>query len=73
MASQAATPGQALKALRGMAHMTLKQVATAADTSIAYLSRVENDSVVPAQEYVAKVSYAISRSMLAGTRSGRAA
>lgn len=53
--------------------MTLKEVAAAAETSIAYLSRVENDAVIPAQEYVAKVSYVISRSMLAAHRAGRAA
>ncbi|WP_336632621.1 MULTISPECIES: helix-turn-helix domain-containing protein [unclassified Microbacterium] len=72
MASQAATPGQALKALRGMAGMTLKEVASEATTSIAYLSRVENDAVVPAQEYVAKVSYVISRKMIARTRAAAA-
>jgi transcriptional regulator with XRE-family HTH domain len=59
------TPGQALKALRHMAGMTLKEVAFAAETSIAYLSRVENGSAAPAQEYVAKVTMTIAARMLA--------
>lgn len=64
MAEQIPTPGGALRALRKMSGLTLKEVATAADTSIAYLSKVERDELLPSQAYVAKVASFISASML---------
>lgn len=48
-----------------MAHLTLQQVASEADTSIAYLSKVERNQLVPTDEYVAKIAAHISTSMLA--------
>ena len=50
------TPGAALRSFRTMAGLTLKDVADGADTSIAYLSKVERDEFQPTQRYVAKVA-----------------
>lgn len=43
------------------AGMTLQEVADAADTSTAYLSKVERDIFPPSDEYVAKVMDALGR------------
>jgi len=64
METQTATPGEALRTLRSMAGLTLKEVATGADTSVAYLSKVERNEFRPTQDYVAKVSAFISGSIL---------
>ncbi|GGD33358.1 hypothetical protein GCM10010915_12180 [Microbacterium faecale] len=53
--------------------MTLKEVAFAADTSISYLSKVERGEFAPSQEYVAKVAFVISRSMLPAPVKAKAA
>ena len=68
----AVTPGAALRALRNMAGLTLKDVATHADTSIAYLSKVERDEFRPTQQYVAKVAAYIAGEVI-GKETGRAA
>ena len=47
---------EALKLLRSMAHLTLQEVAEGADTSIAYLSKVERNQLVPSDEYVGKIA-----------------
>lgn len=67
MQGQTTTPGEALRLLRTMAHLTLQQVASDADTSIAYLSKVERNQLNPTDEYVAKVALHISNSMLSRT------
>ncbi|MFD5599872.1 helix-turn-helix domain-containing protein [Leucobacter sp. NPDC058333] len=64
MKQQTQPPGVAIKALREMASMTLKEVATGADTSVSYLSKVENGVFHPTQTYVARVVGFISSSML---------
>lgn len=56
--------GEVLRQLRSIAGLTLQQVAEGADTSIAYLSKVERDKFSPTDEYVAKVAAFISASML---------
>lgn len=43
-----------------MAGMSLNQVATAAETSPAYLSKVENGKFIPSDQYVGKVTAAIA-------------
>lgn len=69
MASQTSTTrGGAIRFLRTMAGLTLQQVAEGADTSVAYLSKVERDQLIPTDEYVAKVTTFVS-----GTVLGRAA
>lgn len=65
MKQQTQPPGVTIKALREMAGLTLKQVATGADTSISYLSKVENGVYAPTQVYVARVVAFISSTMLA--------
>lgn len=68
MATQTETkPGAALRLLRGMAHLTLQEVAAGADTSVAYLSKVERGQLVPTDEYVAKIAAHVSTSMLKET------
>lgn len=66
MAEQTPSPGEALRTLRKLAGLTLKEVASAADTSIAYLSKVEQGKLFPSQAYVAKVASYISASMMTG-------
>ncbi|WP_188711387.1 helix-turn-helix domain-containing protein [Microbacterium faecale] len=73
MARQTEAPGVALRSLRQMSGMTLKEVAFAADTSISYLSKVERGEFAPSQEYVAKVAFVISRSMLPAPVKAKAA
>jgi transcriptional regulator with XRE-family HTH domain len=58
------SPGAALRALRTMAGLTLKDVAENADTSIAYLSKVERDEFKPTRAYVGKVAAYIASSVL---------
>lgn len=64
MTERTKTPGEALRSLRELSGLTLKQVAYGADTSIAYLSKVERNVHYPTQEYVAKVAGFIATSML---------
>jgi len=64
MQAQTTTPGEAIRSLRLLAGLTLKEVARGADTSVAYLSKVERNEFRPTRSYVAKVSAFISRSML---------
>jgi transcriptional regulator with XRE-family HTH domain len=53
-----------------MSGMTLKEVASGADTSISYLSKVESGKFVPSQDYVARVAFVIAKSMLPETTTG---
>jgi hypothetical protein len=43
-----------------MAGMSLDQVASAADTAPAYLSKVENGKFIPSDQWVGKVTAAIA-------------
>lgn len=52
-----------MKALRELAGITLKEVAVGADTSISYLSKVENGVFVPSRGYVSRVLGFISEAM----------
>lgn len=54
------TAGASIRTLRKLAGMTLEEVAEAADTSIAYLSKVETGKFVPTKGYVASVTFAIA-------------
>lgn len=65
MKQQTQDPGTVIKSLREMSGLTLKQVAVGADTSISYLSKVENGVYVPTQTYVARVVAFVSSQMLA--------
>lgn len=54
--------GEVLRRLRVLAGLTLQQVADGADTSVAYLSKVERGQLVPSDEYVGKIAqFAASR------------
>lgn len=70
MAGQTVAAGAALRSLRLLAGLTLKQVAHQADTAISYLSKVERGELAPSQEYVAKVAYVISRGILREAAAG---
>lgn len=61
MPGQREGPGAALRHLRKRAGMSLQEVADAAETSTAYLSKVERDIFPPSDEYVAKVMTALGR------------
>ncbi len=60
MNRQTVTAGESIRALRQLAGMTLEDVSAAADTSIAYLSKVETGKFVPTKQYVAQVTAAIA-------------
>lgn len=60
MNRQTVTAGESIRALRQLAGMTLIEVASAADTSIAYLSKVETGKFIPTKQYVAQVTTAIA-------------
>lgn len=64
MATQNTNSGEALRTLRVIAGLSLKEVAEGADTSIAYLSKVERNQLLPSQEYIAKVTLYLGGSML---------
>lgn len=49
--------------LRNLAGMTLEAVASAAGTSVAYLSKVETGKYVPTRGYVAQVTSALAEHM----------
>jgi len=52
-----------MRTLRKLAGMSLEELASVADTSIAYLSKVENGKFVPTRSYVARVTAAIADRM----------
>ena len=57
MATQTETAsGEVLRHLRVKAGLTLEQVAEGADTSTAYLSKVERGKLLPSDEYVGKIA-----------------
>ena len=56
--------GEALRHLRALAGLTLQEVANEADTSVAYLSKVERSVLTPSDEYVAKIAGALSLSIM---------
>lgn len=56
-------PGETLRNLRKYAGLTLEEVAERADTSIAYLSKVETGKFQPTRTYVAQVTAAIAASL----------
>ncbi len=59
------SPGKTLRELRQYAGLTLDDVARAADTSIAYLSKVETGKFIPTRLYVSQVTAAIAQSIRA--------
>lgn len=67
------SPGAALRTLRTMAGLTLKEVAVHAETSIAYLSKVERDEHIPTQAYVGKVASYIAGEVVRRSQAERAA
>lgn len=73
MAATPPTPGEALKAFRTMSGLTLKATATAAGTSIAYLSKVESGTLIASEEYVARVAKVHIDHVLAQSRRASAA
>ena len=60
MPGQRDGPGGSLRTLRKLAGMTLKEVATEADVSVAYLSKVERGDLLPTRTYVAEVTAVIA-------------
>ena len=58
-----AAVGRSLRTLRRLAGLTLEDVARIADTSTAYLSKVETGKFTPSRTYVAQVTRAIADSM----------
>ncbi|OOB91218.1 helix-turn-helix domain-containing protein [Rathayibacter sp. VKM Ac-2630] len=60
MPGQRGSPGESIRTLRQLAGMSLSAVAKAADTSSAYLSKVENGKFLPTNAYVAKVTGVIA-------------
>lgn len=63
MKKQVQPPGAAIRSLRELAGITLKEVAEGADTSVSYLSKVENGVFVPTRGYVGRVIAFISSQM----------
>ncbi|MCU1408512.1 MAG: transcriptional regulator, family [Microbacteriaceae bacterium] len=63
MPEQTTTTGASLRVLRKIAGMTLEEVAAEADTSIAYLSKVETGKLAPTKGYVAQVTLALAMRM----------
>lgn len=60
MANQNNNPGEALRALRIYAGLSMQQVADGAGTAIAYLSKVERGMLVPAESYVKRITQFIA-------------
>lgn len=60
MTKQEVASGDTLRKLRELAGLTQVEVATEADVSVAYLSRVEKGHMEPTLSYVAKVTRAIA-------------
>jgi transcriptional regulator with XRE-family HTH domain len=60
MPGQRGSPGESIRTLRQLAGLSLEAVASTADTSTAYLSKVETGKLVPTKSYVAKVTTAIA-------------
>jgi transcriptional regulator with XRE-family HTH domain len=65
MQAQEISTGASLRHLRKLAGLTLEETATAADTSIAYLSKVETGRLVPSTAYVAQVTAALADKLAA--------
>lgn len=55
-----AGPGQALRAMRTSYRLPLTEVAERAETSVSYLSEVENGKRIPTKAYLARVTEAIA-------------
>lgn len=72
MATTKTHTGQALKALRKAAGLTLSDISDIADTAPAYLSKVENGVLIPAPAYVGRIAAAIA-SVLTADASDRIA
>jgi transcriptional regulator with XRE-family HTH domain len=60
MGQQGTLTGESIRTLRRLAEMSLEDVAGAAETSVAYLSKVERGVFVPTKAYVARVTTAIA-------------
>ena len=60
MPGQRGSPGESIRTLRKLAGLSLEAVAAAADTSVAYLSKVETGKLIPTNVYVAKVTAVIA-------------
>ncbi|WP_396451192.1 helix-turn-helix domain-containing protein [Leucobacter aridicollis] len=66
MAAQTETAsGEVLRHLRIKAGLTLEQVAEGADTSTAYLSKVERGKLLPTDEYIGKIAKFTASRLLA--------
>lgn len=63
MTSTERLPGESIRTLRKFAGLTLEELAVSADTSIAYLSKVETGRLTPTRGYVAQVTAAIAARM----------
>lgn len=60
MPGQEITAGASLRHLRKLAGLTLEEAAIAADTSVAYLSKVETGRLIPSTSYVGRVAAALA-------------
>lgn len=63
MSSEKIPTGPSLRSLRQLAGLTLAETADIADTSVAYLSKVERGEFVPTKRYVAQVVTALGRAI----------
>ncbi len=67
MAQQNVHGGEAIRALRSIAGLTLQQVADGASTTVSYLSKVERGLFAPTAEYVGKVAGYISAAIMSAS------
>lgn len=63
MQAEEISTGASLRHLRKLAGLTLKETAAAADTSVAYLSKVETGRLIPSTAYVAQVAAALAEKL----------
>jgi transcriptional regulator with XRE-family HTH domain len=63
MTAQAISAGATLRVLRNLAGMTLEDVASAAGTSVAYLSKVETGKFIPTKSYIGQVTAVLAERM----------
>lgn len=65
MTDQGMSAGASLRYLRKLAGLTLEETASIADTSVAYLSKVETGRLIPTRGYVAQIAGALADRMKA--------
>jgi|GEM_PF-2158718 len=63
MQAEEISTGASLRHLRKLAGLTLEETAIAADTSVAYLSKVETGRLIPSTAYVAQVAAALAQKL----------